>query len=104
MARPLPDHFLGIDCSGVTRDNRLVKKLDVGNNVAEYVTDCRAEQGENDNYNNRDQNENQRIFDHTLSFFLGCEQHGFHLLSFTGYSMVDPSRVLPYTEIIEKIP
>ena len=41
----------------------------------EDVADDRAEQHQNSNNNDGDQNENQRVFDQALTFFLGSEQH-----------------------------
>ena len=47
--------------------------LDRIHDRAEDIADRRAEQGKNDNHNNRDQNKNQRIFNEALSLFLRCK-------------------------------
>jgi hypothetical protein len=44
-------------------------KLEVAYNIAENVTNYRAKQQENSNYNDSDQYENQSIFYQTLTFF-----------------------------------
>ena len=36
-------------------------ELDTFDDRAEYIADCWAEQGKNNNYNNRNQNKNQRV-------------------------------------------
>jgi hypothetical protein len=55
--------------------------LDVCNDVAENVTDGRAQQRENDDHDDCDQNKNQCVLNKTLASFLRCEQHATHLLS-----------------------
>jgi hypothetical protein len=62
-------------------------ELDRPHNCTEYIADRGAEQGQNNDYNNRDQNKNQRIFHKTLTLFLRSEQHGFHLLSSKSVSL-----------------
>jgi len=50
-------------------------ELQVLDQVRENVTDGRAKQGENDDNDDGDQNQNQRVFDETLTFFTGHVQH-----------------------------
>ena len=51
----------------------------------EDIGDTGAEQSKNYNDDDRNQNNNQRILDQALTFFLRGEQHFTHLLSFSGF-------------------
>ena len=61
---------------------RKLHGAEAGIDLAEDVTDDRAEDHKSRDNNDGNQNKNQRIFDQTLTFFLGWEQHGKFLLSF----------------------
>jgi hypothetical protein len=61
-----------------------VFQLNVSHYITEHVADRRAKQRKNYDHDDRDQNQNQRIFHKPLAFFFGCEQHGDYLLSVSG--------------------
>ena len=72
--------FLGTDGSPPLQHS---VELNVGDDVREHVTNRRAEQRQNDDYDDGHQNENQRVLYQALPFFAGNEQHfRFHLLLF----------------------
>jgi hypothetical protein len=50
-------------------------ELDVVDEIRENVADGGAEQRENDDNNDCDQNQNERVFDQTLTFFTRHVQH-----------------------------
>ena len=52
--------------------------LDCANDVGEYVADDGAQQKQNSDNDDGDQNQDQRVFDQTLTFFARQEQHVFH--------------------------
>jgi hypothetical protein len=52
-----------------------VPQLDVSNDIGENITNSRAEQRQNNNDDDGNQNENQCVFNQTLPFFAGNEQH-----------------------------
>jgi hypothetical protein len=43
---------------------------------AEGIVNLLAEDGHNGNHHNRDEGENDGVFDETLAFFFECKQHG----------------------------
>lgn len=55
----------------------MVNELEAVANVVKDIRDSRAEERQCGNNNNSDKNENQRIFDQTLTFilFFECKQH-----------------------------
>ena len=59
----------------------LSKRLDGLDDLAEYVTDCRTKDRQNDNDNDGDQNQNQCVLYKTLAFPLKFLEHGIFLLS-----------------------
>ena len=48
----------------------MITKLEVGDDVAEDVTNGRAEQGQDDDNDDGDENQDQRIFYEALALFL----------------------------------
>ena len=44
--------------------------------LAEGVVNLLAEDGHNGNHDDRDEGENDCVFDETLAFFFECKQHG----------------------------
>jgi hypothetical protein len=58
-----------------------VGTLDLIDHVREDVTNGRADQRKNDDYDYSNQHKNERVFNQTLAFFFRGEQHVFHLLS-----------------------
>jgi hypothetical protein len=54
-------------------------ELEIADDVREDVADCRADERQNDDNHDGYQDENERVFDQTLTFFTGHVQH-FNLL------------------------
>jgi hypothetical protein len=48
-------------------------ELDSLDNIREDLANRRSEQGEDDDNDNSDQNEDQRVFNQTLTFFFGSK-------------------------------
>ena len=75
--------FLVGSIANLAQTHNRTTVLDGIHNGAEDIADRGAEQGKNNNHDNRDQNKNQRIFNEALTFLLRSEQHDnsppFHL-------------------------
>ena len=66
--------------AAITRKPLIFSLLEEAEDVGEDVTDGRAEDNQNDDYDDSDEYEDQRVFYETLAFFLRTIQHGDKLL------------------------